>query len=380
MALQGKIRDLGLADVFQLLVQGQKTGVLSVVYRDEKVQVYFKDGTLARAETSARKKNELMGAMLVRAELVTDAQLQRALEDQRRSLQKVGETLVRAGALSAALFRQMLVLQTTELVFRLFSWKRGKYEFRESSRPGEIELDAEYGPSLRTELVLMEGLAQLEEWPRIRRRIPRYGMTFERGGALPAEGGEGMVGPAERMVYPLVEPGRDVRRLIELSRLGEFECCKALSNLLELKLLRSSRSSGSAGWVGREGRYGEELSAVLGRWLLWLGLLLGLAFGVSRLEFGELTGMGSAPSSYSDPALQRLISRAQLRRLEAQLELFRLESESGDLPHRLDALVEKGLLPEEDLKYPWKEPYYYRPVESPKGGAEGELVLLPPLR
>ncbi len=374
MGLQGTIRDLGLADVFQLLVQGQKSGVLSVAYRHEQVKVYFKDGTVARAETSARKKNELIGMMLVRAELITETQLQHALEDQRRTLQKLGETLVRSGALSAALFRQMLVLQTTELIFRLFSWKRGKYDFRESVRHGEVELDPEYGPSLRTELVLMEGLAQLEEWPRIRRRIPRYGMTFERVGALPAEGGDGQVGPAERMVHSLLEPGRDVRRLIELSRLGEFECCKALSNLLELKLLRSARSSGSAGWVGREGRHGEELSAVLGRWLLWVGLLTGLAFGVSQLEFGELTGMGSAPSAYSDPALQRLISRAQLSRIEARVDLYRLEA--GSLPPRLDALVEKGLLAEEDLKYPWKEAYYYRP----DAGVDGRFILLPPLR
>ena len=370
MVLHGTVRDLGIADVFQLLAQQQKTGVLRIKYGDEEVQVFFKEGVIARAQTNSRKKHELIGAMLVRSEQLTELQLEDGLKEQRRTLEKLGEILVRSGAVSAAIFRQALVLQTTEMIFRLFSWKRGKYQFTEG---GQVELDPEFGPSLRTELVLMEGLQQLQEWPRIRRRVPRFGMTFERVASLPPEETEGeAIGPAERMIHSLVEPGRDVRRLVELSRLGEFETCKAIANLLNGKYLRAARSSGAAGWVGRDGRHGEEVGTVLGRWLLWVAALLGLAFGVSRLDLGALAGAGTAPSSYSDPAIQRLLSRPQLQRLSAALELYR--AEQGELPRTLESLVDQALLEPEDLRYPWQDPYYYRRLNA------RQFILLPPLR
>ena len=52
--------------------------------------------------------------------------------------------------------------------------------------------------------------------------------------------------------------------------------------------------------------------------------------------------------------------------------MFRLEK--GEVPEKLDALVEAGLLKPEELRYPWREPYYYR------RSAAREFVLLPPLQ
>ena len=67
-----------------------------------------------------------------------------------------------------------------------------------------------------------------------------------------------------------------------------------------------------------------------------------------------------------------MISRAQLARIEAALEVYRLEK--GEWPEALDSLVAAGLLKGHDLRHPWRETYYYR--RTP----EGRFVLLPPLR
>ena len=58
--------------------------------------------------------------------------------------------------------------------------------------------------------------------------------------------------------------------------------------------------------------------------------------------------------------------------IEAALEVFRLEK--GNLPERLDSLVEVGLLRTEDLRYPWRDDYYYRRT------SDRQFILLPPLR
>jgi hypothetical protein len=65
-----------------------------------------------------------------------------------------------------------------------------------------------------------------------------------------------------------------------------------------------------------------------------------------------------------------VIAKAQLVRLESALELYR--TEHGEYPPALKALVEGELVSDQDLRYPWKEPYYYRRT------GQG-FVLLPPL-
>ena len=101
--------------------------------------------------------------------------------------------------------------------------------------------------------------------------------------------------------------------------------------------------------------------------------LLGLvAFIGTRVNAGAL-GLTRRPTgTFEDPATVRFISSAQLSRIAAALDVYRLEK--GEVPSNLDALVEVGLLRGEDLRYPWRDTYYYRRV------APREFVLLPPLR
>ncbi|MGQ0504637.1 MAG: DUF4388 domain-containing protein, partial [Myxococcaceae bacterium] len=75
MALQGTLKDFGIADILQLIGQQQKNGVLHLRSKDQEVHIGFKEGNIIKAESVTRKKKELLGNMLVRAELITDQQL-----------------------------------------------------------------------------------------------------------------------------------------------------------------------------------------------------------------------------------------------------------------------------------------------------------------
>jgi hypothetical protein len=67
---------------------------------------------------------------------------------------------------------------------------------------------------------------------------------------------------------------------------------------------------------------------------------------------------------------RRLLARAQLARLGQAIETYRVEK--GAYPEGLDALIEARLILENDVRYPWREPYFYRKTER-------GYVLLPPL-
>lgn len=390
MALQGTLKDFGIADILQLIGQQQKTGQLYLESKDQEVNVFFKDGNIARVESITRKKKDLIGNMLVRAEIITEAQLEESLETQRRTLKRLGDVLVSSGFITADRFKKMMQLQATETLYRLFSWDAGTYAFK--AEP--VESDTEAITPLRAESVLMEGFRMVDEWPVIRKKINRLDMTFECLKPLPPpvntepdfdaafddafaekkkdenKGEFKSVGDSERRVYEAISPTRDVRKLIDVSCLGEFETCKALLNLINLQYVRPYYPEGqspSAGGAGLLAKAGQSLGRV-GASMAALGAILFLAVQV----LGFLSPKSTAASSFDDPGAQRFISRNQLKRIEAAVEVFRLEK--GEVPERLDALVEAGLLKPEELRYPWREPYYYRRLAS------REFVLLPPLQ
>lgn len=395
MALKGTLKDFGIADILQLIGQQTKTGTLHLKQKDQEVHIAFKEGSIVRAESSTRNKKDLIGAMLVRAEMITDAQLEFALDIQKRTLKRLGDVLTTQGMVTAEKFKAMVQLQTTETLYKLFHWKTGSYEFEQA----DVEPDPVLHP-LRAESVLMEGFRMVDEWPVVKKKITSYGMSFQKLKELPPpplqqdsfddalddafaeekkvgpKGGEFQsVGEIERRVYDLVKPGRTVRKLIDLSLAGEFETCKALCNLVNLEYLRAVPGADQKGdGLNQEAEvsFVERAQGVVGRvavTMLVFGLLVFLA---TQTEFGALAqGRGSA-TTYSDPAAQRFISRQQLARIGAALDVYRLEQ--GELPPALAQLVEAGLLSSDDLSYPWRDEYYYRRTEG------GAYVLLPPLR
>ncbi len=390
MALKGTLKDFGIADILQLIGQQTKTGQLHLKAKDQEVQIAFKDGNIVRAESSSRKQKDLIGSMLVRAELIKPEQLEFALVAQKRTLQRLGDVLVSQNMISADKFKQMVGLQNTETLYKLFSWKTGSYEFEQC----EVEVDPMFDP-LRAETVLMEGFRMVDEWPGVRRRIPGYSLTFEKIKELPpaplavnsfddalddafgdkkeSKGGEFQaVGEPERRCYNLVNSNRSVRKLIDVGCLGEFETCKALCNLVNLEYLRIVPTINQVeDEMEGELTFVERASGVVGRVLVTMLVLAGLLFIGTRLDVGALK-VGHSATTYNDPATQRFISRQQISRIEAALGLYRLEK--GEVPELLTALVDAHLLERDDLSYPWVDGYYYRRTDK------YSYLLLPPLR
>ncbi len=392
MALKGTLKDFGIADILQLIGHQQKTGTLHLTARDQEVHVAFKDGAIVRAESASRKKKDLIGNMLVRAELITEGQLEQALETQRRTLKRLGDVLVAGRMVTKERFAQMVGLQTTETLYRLFSWKSGSYEFEQ----GDVEFDPSVAVPLRAESVLMEGFRMVDEWPVIKRTISSYELTFQRIKDLPpptletddfdaalddvfaeekkveSKGEFKSIGERERNIYNLATSGRDVRKLIDLGCMGEFETCKALLNLVNLGYLQVIEPSGRTHAVGggSQGPVAGVVGAV-GRVVVSLAVLALLVLVGSRLNL-EAVSFGQSASTFADPAVQRMVSRAQVARIMAALDVYRLEK--GEWPEALPKLVEAGLLAEGDIRHPWRDPYHYRLTD------EGGFVLLPPLR
>ena len=391
MALKGTLKDFGIADILQLIGQQQKTGALVLTQKQDTVAVTFKDGNILRAETTSRNRKDLIGSMLVAASLVTEQQLEFALETQKRTLQRLGDVLVSQGVLTDQKFKAMVQLQTSETLFKLFAWKAGTYEFEQK----DVETEHTLTP-LRAESVLMEGFRRVDEWPVVRKRITSLQMTFEKVKELPPEelkkddfdaalddafaeekksvnkGEFKSVGEHERTCYNLIAPGRTVQRIIELSALGEFETAKALCNLINLEYAKGVPPEGKGGDDFESDSRASALLGVVGRIAVTMVVVGALLFIGTRIDFGAMKLGSSNATTFTDPAAQRFAGQQQLSRLTAAIDVFKLEK--GSLPMALNDLVESELLAADDLHFPWREPYFYRRAE------DGTYVLLPPLR
>src|SRR5881409_3462384 len=177
MALEGTLKDFSLADIFQLIGLQRKTGVLTLRAKDDTVTVTFLDGKVVGADSLSHRLENRLGHVLIRSELLTQDQLNRALEIQKETLQRLGFILVHYGIISVDELKQAIQLQILQIVFRLFRWKDGDYHF---SQETTIEYDRDYVVPVSAESILMEGARMIDEWPIIEKRIRSYDMVFRK--------------------------------------------------------------------------------------------------------------------------------------------------------------------------------------------------------
>jgi hypothetical protein len=369
VALKGTLKDFGIAEILQLIGQQMKSGFLHLESRDEEIHIALSEGSVVRAEAVGRKANERLGAMLVRAEIITQPELDYALNLQRRSLRRLGDILMEHGFVSREDLREITHLQTTETIYRLFHWKSGTYEFE----AGAVEWDKETATPLRAESVLMEGFRRVDEWPIVRKRIFSLLATFERRSAL-LEDGQGLdeIGGNERRVYALAIPGRTAEKIVDLSRLGEFETCKALSNLVSggyLALLAPTGRAKAAGAYARSWK--QRLRSAAGGAVSTIAIAAAVAGIATWMDRGAMAGDGPRGIEVRDDVPRRLASRYAVERLRGALEVYRVEK--GAYPAHLEDLIDEGIVARRELTFPWRTPYFYR--RTP----EGTFVLLPPL-
>ncbi|RMD78699.1 MAG: DUF4388 domain-containing protein, partial [Lentisphaerae bacterium] len=93
MALQGSFQDFGLPDIFQLISLQRKTGILTVRSEHEVIRIVFYQGHIIEADSEPRRFEDRLGQVLVRTGQITQEQLDQALEQQRKTLKRLGLVL-----------------------------------------------------------------------------------------------------------------------------------------------------------------------------------------------------------------------------------------------------------------------------------------------
>jgi hypothetical protein len=144
MSFVGRLEDLALPEILQMLAVSGKTGKLVLTRRDGEGLLVFKNGKIIYAASNSAR--EAFGNILVCRHLVSEEMLTEALKRQHRSREekRLGTILVEMGAMSATQLEEVLRAQTEKVVHELLGWQGGffKFDALEIPEQGEVAVDA----------------------------------------------------------------------------------------------------------------------------------------------------------------------------------------------------------------------------------------------
>jgi hypothetical protein len=373
MALEGTLKDFGLADIFQLIGNQRKTGVLTLKSPDDVVTVSFMDGSVVSADSQNKKLEDLLGSVLAKSGRISEEQLQKALRQQKRTLQRLGNILIDERYISDDDLSEALRLQVTQVVYRLFRWNDGDYLFKQEQT---IEYDREHFSPLTAESILMEGIRMIDEWPIIEKKIRSVDMVFARakpGAAIEIQKEDGeeedalgaalteaqprqvspppetvVVSDLEAKVYATVNGVNTVQEIIDRSGLGDFETCRILYDLLARGLIREVRKEATRRVEASVPR--PQVSPAF-----WSALIVLVFAGaaVSTIEMGR-NPANRLPPGYEDPLLTQVltsITRSRVERVDDAIQIYYLQKRF--YPDDLAELIRGHLVSGSALQDAW---------------------------
>jgi hypothetical protein len=399
MALQGTIKDFGLADILQMIGIQQKSGVLTLENEDDVVSVKFLNGKVVGADTARRSLEELLGSVLVSTGRITEAQLAEALRLQKKTLQRLGHILVKNRLISEEDLVEALNVQSLQIIFRLFRWREGEYSF---STVDNLEYDERHFTPISAETILMEGARMIDEWPIIERRIRSDQMILrqtEAGKELDLSvssivdsdiefdfgfGGETDQAVAvqekseklaltadEREIMNLVDGKRTAEEINERSALGEFDTYRILADLMTRNLIEEIKRPVAVKSITKRQKLINGLVKAALNTIIVLAALVALA----TLRSNPLAPWRLEGGKAAVGQLRFYASQLRLEQIDKAVQTFYLDA--GSFPRSLDKLAMYGYIDPEDLVDPWGRPYGYG--ISPGGyqivglDADGEL-------
>ena len=167
MSLVGRLEDLALPDIFQIISLSKKTGTLVVRSRKGTGMVVFKDGQVIQAASDGIRDS--LGNILVSQGMLDEAALSRALALQKRQADTpLGMILVEMGAVAAQTLETVVRKQIEEIIYDLLAWEEGFFNFElgEIAPKDKIEIDTQeflLKSGISAEYLLIEGTRILDE-------------------------------------------------------------------------------------------------------------------------------------------------------------------------------------------------------------------------
>ncbi|MBM4128811.1 MAG: DUF4388 domain-containing protein [Nitrospira sp.] len=249
MSLVGRIEDLSLSDIFQILSIGKKTGTLILKGKSGNAVIVFKNGFVVRAETDTLDKN--LGEDLIHAGIVKESIYYLVSAVQKKLPGKpISEIFFEFGALSKDSLEKITKKRIEKVISNLLQWQEGDFQFEpdDVNPVGKVNLSDpgwELSKGLSPEYLLLEGARMYDE---------SYVSADELRGDITEESTEESTPEeewGESWETPRVVERKDISSLRALSRELRFPDSSSEINLLILRFASGIFERGVLFMVGK---------------------------------------------------------------------------------------------------------------------------------
>ncbi|MCH7709645.1 MAG: DUF4388 domain-containing protein [Myxococcales bacterium] len=368
-ALRGNLEDFGIADIFQLIGQQRKTGVLEFSGDAGTVRLRFDRGAVVSAAPVGSMAEAELAEFLVRSGRLSRQQVDTLIPECKASAQTVPRLAVSRGWIDQESLEAIEDLLTRETFFEVLRWERGAFVFNAQ----EVEHQRQFDALLGAEQILMDGLRMVDEWHSFTELVPSLDWIYQKVAGFEeyrrATSLEPSLLEAAEPVFQLVDGRISVKRIIDLTLLGSFDTVRLIADMVRAEVIEALEPE----VVERLQNLPLPKPSVDAREAItWVAgavstllLLLAVIFGAQRSpEPAAALGatLGRKP-------LEAVRQSYETRALRNAVESHRFAV--GSWPRSLDQLVTGPLLADSALAGVEARPYYYVKRE------DGVILLAP---
>jgi hypothetical protein len=167
MALIGTLKGFGITDIFQLISQQIKTGLLILTSTKETITVAFRDGIIQGVSSDKWEFDPRMD-ILLKARFINEKELRDSIENQKRNKGAWYDYLISKGIIKENILDKASIIIFRNTMLDVFQWEDGNYRFEDR----DINTESMMACSLPTEGVVLDTLRIIDEIPIIRPKTP----------------------------------------------------------------------------------------------------------------------------------------------------------------------------------------------------------------
>ncbi len=235
MALKGNLENFFFASLLQHLAREKLTGILRIVEGQEEARVFVKDGTIIYAVGSLKEAR--LGHLLRAKGIISVQELGKCVEVAKEEKRLLGKVLVEKGYISAETFKKFIEKQIQEILYNLFFWKSGEFQFKETP----LKLEEDVVVNLNTIDVILEASRRIDEMSVIRSQLPDEGVVLKISEKFPDKK-EVKLDANEWHVLSLIDGKKNVGQVAKKSGYDTYPVYKLLFSLLSSGLIQKTET------------------------------------------------------------------------------------------------------------------------------------------
>jgi hypothetical protein len=255
--LEGDLSAITLPDLFAFVSMIRGTGKLTLRQIHLEKTVFWNEGEIVFAASNS--PDETLGKFLLNQGKISQEQYE-ASKKRLEPGMRHGKLLIQMGYLSPKDLWWGVKAQVMEILFGLFTWKSGTFQFYESL----VDFQEKITLSLSTTSLIMEGIRRMDEGARIKGKIKSPDMVFAKvPGAEPKIEELEDVSEEEMQIWDHIDGRRSIREIGGMSDLTEFEVSRIFFQLASARLIEEVVEEKSRGPVFLDVEDSPELLKVI---------------------------------------------------------------------------------------------------------------------